>query len=66
MTVKIKSFGNKANTDLMRDRWIGEINSDIVMERVFPLIHDRIRSLLVNRVPGQWGGIRMAPKTVNE
>jgi len=57
----MKAFGDKANSDLMRDKWIREITNDVVIERVFPLMHDSLQSLLVRKAPGQ---VRMVPKTV--
>jgi len=66
MTVKQLSFGNKANSDRMRDKWIRDINNDPKMERVFPSFHGQIREFLVNETTNRNGGKNMIPRNVRD
>lgn len=66
--VKMRAFGNKANSERMRNKWISNLNNDPPMERLFPRVHMRIRDFLIQEVHRQVGhqtATSLIPKTVS-
>lgn len=64
ITVKMRSFGNRANSDKMRNGCITIVNNSVEMSRIFPRLQVRIQNLLFSEVPRNKGGISLVPKTV--
>lgn len=66
--VKMRAFGNKANSETMRNKWISNLNNNPPMERLFQKVHMRIRNILIQEVHRQVGhhtATTLIPKTVS-
>ncbi|ODM99679.1 NFX1-type zinc finger-containing protein 1, partial [Orchesella cincta] len=66
VTVKMRSFGNQANSKILRDKWITVVNNDQILERVFPLFHARIQTFLVDATGTRNGATKMIPRIIDE
>ncbi|CAL8088270.1 unnamed protein product [Orchesella dallaii] len=66
MTVKMRSFGNRANSNKLRDKWIDVISKDQILERVFPVFHARIQQFLVDVTVNRTGRTEIIPKNIDE